>query len=218
MVFRYKGKVTVVENGMEHTLAASGISGLRKTSRLIHYTEDSGNIIVSLKETGVAAFLKAPAHEFFEQSVPLEHFINQATLLRTEELLSAAKNHRQRISIVEQLLLSILTNHKLDNLIATAIEKIQASHGLMRIKDLANTLCISPDAFEKRFRRVVGTSPKQFSSIVRLRTLIQSRSEKTTFTELAYEAGYFDQAHFTKEFKTFTGLTPSEFFKSNSFW
>jgi AraC-like DNA-binding protein len=218
MVFRYKGQVTYFENETENSLAPAGISGLRKTHRLIRYAKNSGNVIVALKEAGAAAFLKGPLHELFGHSFSLDHFISRSTLAETEERLAEAKDHPQRIAIIEQFLFSVLRDHEQDMLIAAALQKIHSSHGSMRIKDLAHTLCISPDAFEKRFRRTVGTSPKQFSSIVRLRTLIRSRSGKSTFTELAHEAGYFDQAHFTKEFKLFTGLPPSDFFSSASYW
>ncbi len=218
MVFRYKGHVTYFENETENNLALSGVSGLRKTHRLIRYAKNSGNVIVALKEAGAAAFLKGPLHELFGHSFSLDHFINRSTLAETEEKLAEAKEDTQRIAIIEQFLFSVLKDHQQDKLISAALQKIHSTHGSTRIRDLADTLSISPDAFEKRFRRVVGTSPKQFSSIVRLRTLIRSRSEKSTFTELAYEAGYFDQAHFTKEFKLFTGLPPSEFFRSAAYW
>jgi AraC-like DNA-binding protein len=218
LVFRYKGQVTYFENEIENNITTYSITGLRKTSRIIHYGKNAGNIIVVLRETGAAAFLKTPLHELFNHTLSLEHFIDRATLEETEERLGEAKEDAQRISIIEQLLFSVLKDHQPDKLISAALQKIRLSHGSIRIRELADTLCISSDAFEKRFRRVVGTSPKQFASIVRLRTLISSRSDKNTLTELAHEAGYFDQAHFTKEFKLFTGLPPSEFFKSTSFW
>jgi AraC-like DNA-binding protein len=65
---------------------------------------------------------------------------------------------------------------------------------------------------EKRFRQAVGTSPKKFASIVRFKHVIQRYDSGRSLTELAYEAGFYDQAHFIKEFKIFTGDTPEGFF------
>nr|WP_306819282.1 helix-turn-helix domain-containing protein [Leptospira sp. id769339] len=78
---------------------------------------------------------------------------------------------------------------------------------------------ISRDSYEKRFREVIGTSPKQLSNLVRMRNIIDSYSSKISFTDLAQESGYFDQAHFIKDFKTFTDETPKRFFKlSTPYW
>ncbi len=88
----------------------------------------------------------------------------------------------------------------------------------MNVNQLADELCISQDAFEKRFRKVVGCSPKHFSSIVRLKNLISQPQSKQSFTEIAFDNGYFDQAHFNKNFKLFTGQNPTDFFKSPPLW
>ncbi len=89
--------------------------------------------------------------------------------------------------------------------------------GIVKIKELANSLYISNDVFEKRFRKIVGTTPKQFSSIVRLKSAISQKQQNQSFSDIAFNAGYFDHPHFNKDFKLFTGQTPTDFFKSPSF-
>jgi AraC-like DNA-binding protein len=98
------------------------------------------------------------------------------------------------------------------------LDRIHLTKGIIRIKDLADALCISQDAFEKRFRRVVGITAKQFSYIIRMRYIISNGLRKQTLAEVAFNAGYFDQPHFNKDFKLFTGLTPTDFLKSPVFW
>lgn len=111
-----------------------------------------------------------------------------------------------------------LNKPKPDFLVLEAIQKIQFHRGDIRIKKLIADLHISRDSFEKRFRRLAGTSSKQFSSIVRLRSVIENHSQGETLTDTALTAGYLDQAHFIKDFKTFTGPTPQNFFKSSAYW
>jgi len=125
---------------------------------------------------------------------------------------------RSQAARIEQYLLSKLARHNYDRLVLTAVERITQTNGIVRIRDLADTLCISMDPFEKRFRRTVGVSPKQFSSIVRLKSIIGSGLNRETLGEAAFHAGYFDQAHFNKDFKLFTGLTPTSFLKAPVFW
>jgi AraC-like DNA-binding protein len=74
-------------------------------------------------------------------------------------------------------------------------------------------LHVSQSPLEKRFREAVGTSPKKFASIVRFKNLIRDRAPGSSLVELAYEGGFYDQSHFIKEFKNFTGDTPESYFK-----
>jgi AraC-like DNA-binding protein len=135
-----------------------------------------------------------------------------------EEELATAGNDNQRILIVERFLLSELKKTTTDLLVSEAIQKIKLSKGDIKIKDLLTELPVSRDAFEKRFRKITGTSPKHFSVIIRIKNLIGNYSETISLTEAAYSAGYFDQAHFIKDFRSFTGQTPHDFFKTPPLW
>uniref|UniRef100_UPI0040496E2A helix-turn-helix domain-containing protein n=1 Tax=Fulvivirga sp. TaxID=1931237 RepID=UPI0040496E2A len=59
----------------------------------------------------------------------------------------------------------------------------------------------------------IGLSPKQLSKVIRLQATLQMLLNDTsrTLTDIAYESEYYDQAHFIKDFKEFTGLTPKGF-------
>jgi len=216
--FRYKGQVSYIADSKQEYLPASTISGLRKSVRLIHYLPNSATIIVLFKETGAKAFFSEPLYELFEESISLDTFIKRHTIEIIEEQLAEAQNNIQRIAIIEQFLLSRLGSHTPDKLISTAVEIIHSTKGAIKIKELADTLYISNDAFEKRFRKVVGTSPKQFSSIIRMETIVTQKQQAENLAEIAFNAGYYDQSHFNKDFKLFTGQTPTAFYKSPNFW
>ena len=59
----------------------------------------------------------------------------------------------------------------------------------------------------------IGISPKQLGKVIRLQTALKMLlNHKTeTLTQIAYENEYYDQAHFIKDFKEFTGTNPKEF-------
>lgn len=218
MAFRYKGQVSYLNSNMKEPLSSAMVSGLRKSGRLINYARDTGNILVIFKEMGAHMFFAEPLSELFEHSVALNNFVSYKNVSVLEEQLAEAENNAQRIDHIEQFLITKLCKNKSDLLISAACEKIHAAVGNLRIKDLANTLCISQDAFEKRFRRAVGVTPKQFSYIIRMRSVFQTGVTKETLAEAAFNAGYFDQSHFNKDFKLFTGQTPTEFLRSPLFW
>jgi len=218
MVFRYKGDVNYTSTGIVTDLSASSITGLRRSARSINYSAGAAAILVIFKPAAPSAFFKAPLHELFEKSVPLYNFISSQKLAEMEDRLSTAKDNFERINLVEQFLYPRINKFGEDKLILAAIEKISTAKGFYNMKELAASLHMSQDAFEKRFRKVTGASPKQFSSITRLRNIINTTKQQQNFTELAYDAGYFDQSHFNKDFKLFTSQTPSGFFKSPIFW
>lgn len=213
MVFKYKGQVNFIMGDSRRSAPSFAISGLRKSARLINYAKNSGSILVIFKEAGAAAFFKEPLNELFEESISLDIFTSRQRLSLIEEQLTEAKNTCQRIAIIETFLQSRLYDRSPDPLILTALQTIHLAKGTIKIQDLAGALHISQDAFEKRFRRIVGTSPKQFSSIVRMKAIIAGGRQKQRLSEIAFDAGYFDQAHFSKEFRLFTGQSPTDFFK-----
>jgi AraC-like DNA-binding protein len=218
MAFRYGGNITDVTRVHPDQLPSSLITGLKKSPRLINYTAGTGNMLVLFKAAGAAAFFKQPLHELFEASVPLDNFIAPDQLTLIEEQLAEAINNQQRVIIIEQFLIKHIENYKQDQLIISALQKIRLSKGQIKIKELADAHYLSQDAFEKRFRRVVGTSPKQFSTIIKIKSIVEGKPETGSLTQMALEAGYFDQPHFNKEFKLFTGLSPSDFFKIPQAW
>ncbi|NLR64479.1 helix-turn-helix transcriptional regulator [Chitinophaga varians] len=219
IAFRFKGQLRYIEGEQPAiTLPASVISGLRNTVRLINYQPDTAAIIVQFKVAGAAAFFKTPLHELFGHSVSLDHFVNRQQLTDLEEQLSVAASDAQRVLLLDNFLLAQLRFPKQDELVLHALHQIHAANGDVNMKALATAHFISQDAFEKRFRKVMGTTPKQMASIIRMRAVLQQPPADRNLTRLALDAGYFDQAHFNRSFKQFTGLTPTAFFQAPSFW
>lgn len=64
---------------------------------------------------------------------------------------------------------------------------------------------LSQDALEKRFRRVVGATPKQYASVVRLRRAVEAFGTGRSLTQISLDAGYCDQSHFIRHFRQVTG-------------
>ena len=217
MAFRMRGQITYGTKEETGPLPFSVITGLRKSPRHVCYAAGSATFLVKFTETGASAFLPLPVHELFGETVSLDNFTTQEEINRVENLLGEAGNRLQQIAVIEHFLLSLFHPPVHDVVIARAIEKIEHSKGLLPIRDLLEGLPLSRDPFEKRFRRLTGTSPKQFASIVRMRNIL-SGPPKDSLTAVAYTSGYFDQAHFIKDFRRFTGTTPTVFFRSGTYW
>jgi AraC-like DNA-binding protein len=71
---------------------------------------------------------------------------------------------------------------------------------------------ISARYMQQLFVQYTGLTPKLYSQINRFQNSLQLiRAGNDSLTSIAYECGYADQSHFIREFKSFTGLTPSSY-------
>ena len=85
------------------------------------------------------------------------------------------------------------------------------------IENVAERHGISSRYLQKIFTQHTGLTPKLYSKVNRFQnSVVMLGREGISLTEVAYSSGYFDQSHFIREFKTFTGLTPSTFKSNNS--
>lgn len=211
MGFQYKGELATLNNIKEIKLKSSGITGISDSYKIFKNSANIGTILVYFSETGFTHFTSHPSHELFNLSLSLDNIFEKNKVEEVEDKLSIAKNDKQRISAVEQFLLSQLKEIETDKLIYEAVKLIYLSKGTIRINELNEKLFISKSPFEKRFRKVVGSTAKKFASIVRFNTILDNLNQPKSLTEICYENNFFDQAHFIKDFRQFTGTTPENY-------
>lgn len=209
--FQYKGQLTTLRDNSENKLNSAGITGISDSYKIFKNSADIGTILVFFSEIGFTHFASHPTNELFNQSISLDHIFDKNSIADIEEQLVLVHTDKQRIQAVEKFMLSQLKHIQADKLIVEAVKLIYQSKGAIRIKELNEKLFISQSPFEKRFRKVVGTTPKKFASIVRFNSILNNLNKAKSLTEICYENNFFDQAHFIKDFKQFTGDTPDNF-------
>ncbi|HLU89063.1 MAG TPA: helix-turn-helix domain-containing protein [Cyclobacteriaceae bacterium] len=214
MGFQYKGALSTIKDKTLNLLAPAGITGISESYKIFKSSADIGTVLIYFTETGFTHFSSHPAHELFDLSLSLDLIFEKSSVNEVEEKLSIASTDKQRIEIIERFLLKELKSIETDKLIIEAVKLIYQRKGTIRVKELNEKLCISQSPFEKRFRQVVGTTPKKFTSIVRFNAVLHSLKEQKSLTEICYENDFFDQAHFIKDFKRTTGETPEQFKRS----
>ena len=174
--FQYKGKLSKLDDRGEIQLSTTGITGLHDRYHIFKNVAGTGSVLVYFKDAAAGHFFSQPVHELFGESVALEHMMLRSELLLLEEQLCEAESPEDKVSLLEQFLLSRLRTVEQDTLVLSALALIYNSKGTIRIKELAAQLFTSQSPLEKRFRSVVGASPKKFASIVRLKHTIPSYS------------------------------------------
>ncbi|MFY0255584.1 helix-turn-helix domain-containing protein [Chitinophaga sp. 30R24] len=209
--FQYQGHLALIKDGKNNTLATAGITGISDSYKVFKSTANIGTILVFFSETGITYFSNHPANELFNLSIALDTIFDKNKIHEAEDQLSLAQTDKDRIKIVERFFISALKDRASDKLIVEAVRRIYQSNGTIRIKELSEQLFISQSPFEKRFRKLVGTSPKKFASIVRFNAVLNTLDSQKSLTEICYENNFFDQAHFIKDFKQYTGVSPERF-------
>lgn len=135
-----------------------------------------------------------------------------------EDKILNAKSNEVRLKIVESFLIKRLNEAKgSDRLTHHCVQTIIHHKGNLNIDQLSDDLCIGRRQLERRFVSDVGISPKMLSRIIRFQNTLQLIEQKkfNSLTMLAYESSFYDQSHFIKDFKEFTGLTPKMYFSEN---
>ncbi|RZK15421.1 MAG: AraC family transcriptional regulator [Flavobacterium sp.] len=93
-----------------------------------------------------------------------------------------------------------------------------SSNEVISFNDISLQLNISYKTIYRLFSKHLGSSPAQFRRILKFRTALIKGIDpayKSKISTVALESGYFDQAHYTNEFKKIAQLTPRNFISSN---
>jgi AraC-like DNA-binding protein len=96
-----------------------------------------------------------------------------------------------------------------------AVEKIVENTEQVSIQEIAGALGISRKTILRLFKQHLAYSPSEYKSVVRFRRALeayQNKHQLINFSELAYEALYYDQSDLNFHFKQKTGLTPQQLF------
>lgn len=177
----------------------------------------TGIFAVRFNPDGFLPFSQLNAQQMENRAVPLAELFGGIGLRLEEEVLTA-KSTTERIRIVETFLLDKLRETETaNNVVKSCVNAMLNLNGQVNVGHLSEQLKINRRQLERKFAANVGLSPKQLNKIIRLQTALKMLLEKRfdNLTDLAYEASYYDQAHFIKDFKEFTGLSPKKFYAAN---
>lgn len=135
--------------------------------------------------------------------------------------LQDAKSLEQRITLVDDYLIKKLADRanvtsKID-LVRQVMTEVTKKDFFDNIENVAERYGITSRYLQKVFVQHTGLTPKLYIKINRFQnSLVLMGKKEMTLTSVAHTSGYFDQSHFIREFKSFTGLSPSAFAPDNS--
>lgn len=174
----------------------------------------SGTIGVEFSPLGAYRFFKFRQSEMKNQIYSLADVLGNIAK-KTEEIIANAENVEEKIEVLQHFLCDIFTKNKSDLIFDYCVKKIKTSKGSISIKQLERETGYSCRWLNMKFDEKIGVSPKNLCSITRFQFYYQAlaQNSKEIFMQKEFYNLYYDQAHFIKEFKRFTGLPPSKFEK-----
>ena len=215
MAFSYGAvKASVQLEGRERFISPSySLGGSCSRPKEYVWQGEMHTFAIAFKPWGVRSLTRFPLQETTNQHIDLHHIFGNR-LSGIEERLCACHSPYERRGVVEAFLSSELMEHREDCLVIDAVEQIARAKGSIHVQKMADHYGLSRKQFVRRFQETTGLPPKLFSRITRFQHTLSLLNGPVRHIEVAYESGYFDQAHYTKEFRELTGISPGKFFST----
>jgi len=171
-----------------------------------------GFIAVRFHPWGAHQFLPVPMLDVADRATPADEVWRRPDVREIEERIGTAATDAERVNALQAFLLRHLEKHRRPD-VSGLVRTLWRAPPPVRIDRVAESLGVGQRRLERTFETSLGMTPKHLTRLARfLRACRRLRDEPDArLTGVAYDAGFYDQAHFIHEFRAFAGMTPGEF-------
>lgn len=189
----------------------SFIAGLHDVLATTRSVGESACIQLNLTPLGAHRLLGLPMREIANRVLDVGDLLPDGADLVAR--LREAEDWAQRFGLLDDYLRAHLAAAESAGEIDWALRQLQRSHGQMQIGRLADELGVSRKRLIARFQTEIGLAPKSIGRIYRFNRMLGllHRPGRMSLAERAAACGYYDQAHFNRDFRDFAGLSPSAY-------
>lgn len=197
--------------GVDH---GSFVAGLHRSFALVESGGEAHCLQVNLTPAGAYRFFGRPLHELADRVVGLAEVLAPRAAEALVGRLFEAPDWPARFALLDRAIAARLAETEpASPLVAEALRLLGASRGRLAVGALTRRLDCSRQRLAERFREEVGLPPKTLARILRVEraAALLQRPDAPSRTEIALACGYYDQAHFNRDFRAVTGGSPAEF-------
>ncbi len=205
---------TVSAEEKEAGLAGQSISAVGMMTKYRKVVVAPGTRLIGVRfKTGAMSLLTSvPLHKFQDINIDAGEIFPGLNESAWKGMVSLGSG-KQLASELDQLLYEMKSDSdkRVDPIAATSVQLIRDCKGNITIEDLTNNFSISKRQLERRFQSAIGVSMKSYARIVRFlftKSLLKAKPEKSLLN-IAFDNGYYDHAHLTRDFKKMAGSIPS---------
>lgn len=213
IVFGLEGNFSISsDEGRQIKLDGSGFNGQTNTfMKLIVYSKNVSVFGVVLQPYSLFGLTGHSAEVLNNEYLDFNSIWSTLGKDLEEEVITASNDY-SRIKIISSFLEKKWNknrNYQGNIMISNAVNELINLDGVLDINNISDKYSLSGRQFERNFKKMTGFSPKHFHRISRFEKATKICLEnRLKMTDIAYHFGYFDQAHFIKDFKQFSGFTP----------
>jgi len=195
------------------------IIGICDTPAVIDLEHDAphGNIGIEFSPLGAYRLFNVRQAELKNKIFLIEEVLGRSAK-EIQEAIANTESISDKIRLVQRYLLKLLSKSEADPVLNFCLNEIECSKGMVPVAELERKTGYSSRWLYEKFIEKVGLSPKNFASIVRFMQFYRRWAKdpgSDFFKEDIYDY-FYDQSHFIKEFKRFTGLSPTKYMRSEN--
>lgn len=199
-----------VIGGERRTIAASNLDAQRlqpiriEQRGLVHTTG------VRFHLGGLAPFARAALRPFTDRTVPPHEVLGEGARALEETLRPLLDDPDAQARALDAFFVDLLASAPPLDAFSRALALAVETRGAASVDAMAAAAGVSSRHLDRLFARHLGIPPKTLARVVRFQSALRALMQEPdgTLADVAASAGYFDQAHFIKDFRKMTGGVP----------
>jgi AraC-like DNA-binding protein len=213
LILSFAKKLRVVDAGGGDRSHSSFVGGLSDGPTYTEHDGDQFGIQIDLTPLAAGALLGVPMLELTNRVVDLDDIIGPRADQLVDRLYDSGSWEERFLLLDATFGRRLAESEPPHPALAHAWSRLSESHGRMEIGDLCGEVGWSQRYLTTRFREEIGLAPKTLARVLRFERVaaLLARGAGARFAEIAYECGYYDQAHLNRDFREFAGTTPGDY-------
>jgi len=198
------------------TCGLAMLCGARSRPFVIDNQQQDRVFGIQFRPAGAFPFFRIPANETANLAVPLD-LVWRSTAAELRERLLASPNVQGMFQVAESVLNTQLAR-TLHRAVKFSLGRFCRIPHATTVATVTGQIGLSQRHLIEIFREQVGLTPKAFCRVRRFQHALQSihNVPQVDWTQVALDCGYYDQAHFIHDFRSYSGLTPSQYWASRT--
>lgn len=173
-------------------------------------------LLIQLSSYGLYQITRQSQAEFANKRLSLADIDSELFNL-LHEAFAMSESVIELVNTCEEILYKRMEKWIVSDSLLLATEVISNSHGQIGVKEIARQACYSERQLNRLFLTQIGMNVKNYARITRFNYVLKHiQKSPCFFAALSQQAGYFDQAHFDKDFKSISGVTPLRYINTMS--
>jgi AraC-like DNA-binding protein len=173
-------------------------------------------LLIQLSPYGLYQITRQSQAEFADKRLSLADIDNEL-FNSLHQAFVTSKTATDLVNTCERILYRRMEKHVVSDALLLATKVISDSHGQVQVKEVARQSSYSERQLNRLFLTQIGMNIKNYARLTRFNYVLKHiQKSPCFFAALSQQAGYFDQAHFDKDFKSISGVTPQKYLETMS--